>query len=52
MSIPLVNNKIIRFELQAGLVCGLDRTQVKLFAICLARMGGCQLPELFDHPSV
>ena len=49
--IPPVNAKIVRCALQAELVCGVNRAEVKLFTFGLIQMGIDPLPSLFDYAS-
>jgi hypothetical protein len=51
MGIPPVNAKIVRCDLQAELVSGVNYAQVKLFTRGLVQTGIDSLSSLFDHAS-
>ena len=52
MGIPPVNAKIVRCELQAGLVFGVNRVLVKLFILGLVGTGIAPLSDRLDHASL
>jgi hypothetical protein len=51
MGIPPVNAKIVRCEWQAGLVCGVNYAQVKLFTRGLVQIGIDSLSSSFNLAS-